>query len=616
MPNPITSGVQPVQGPQRSGFNKSYKNLLTAKIGTLVPILCDPVIPGTRVNLRDAFVMQMPPLATDTFMNLKLKQEAFFVPASALYGGFNDWVTQRQGFDPYVPESTQAALDNHCVLPRIPLANLTYNEEGDEKFIVDTEGMHIFHPGSLADYLGCREISQLSGVMPEINPFPFLAYHRIYDRFYRNTLVTRPNFYQPTYSVVPDQDNQVAMGDQLSGLRVSCLPYMRITKYDFDRFYGASARIAVPDRGNMHQRMICRWSPWISTDTDKSFLGAHLTRSDPEYYLRGTIYGLRQRNFGADYFTTATPTAQKGDPAAVEFKVSTSTGDGQITIAAIRSMNALQLWRERNNISDDDIHAYNRAHYNVNKTGYGESLPLYLGSASNDVYSRGVDVTSQPSSQVSTQNPFDTVGAEYGRAEGSGNVSLIDGFEAPEFGYIMVLASIVPEVNYSSGWNRHMLELVNDTFGQGDIPDALLQSVGPQEVFKFEVASDILGAGSAGSPNAWKGVFGYQQRYAHYMDRINEIHGLFRAGESLEAFALQRYISGAGNEISSEFLPIPPQYLDDISAVKNSLSEYGYWLDVYFDYHVSMPLAAYSIPSLENPSGPTEWIPKAGYKLH
>lgn len=58
---------------KRSGFDKSHQNLFTAKVGTLVPILVDELIPNSTVDLEAAISAQLPPLASDTFMRCKLK---------------------------------------------------------------------------------------------------------------------------------------------------------------------------------------------------------------------------------------------------------------------------------------------------------------------------------------------------------------------------------------------------------------------------------------------------------------------------------------------------------------------------------------------------------------
>ena len=54
--------------PKLSGFDKSHQNILTSKVGTITPILCDELIPGTKVNLKLAISASLPPLASDTFI--------------------------------------------------------------------------------------------------------------------------------------------------------------------------------------------------------------------------------------------------------------------------------------------------------------------------------------------------------------------------------------------------------------------------------------------------------------------------------------------------------------------------------------------------------------------
>lgn len=604
MPNPVSSGVQPIQGPQYSGFDKSHKNLLTGKVGTLIPVLCDPVIPGTRVSLKDAMRLAMPPLASDTFMNVKLKKEAFFVPASACYGGFNDFVTKRTITDGY-------GNDKKAILPYIDMEFLPSLYSSRNPSSPGITFVDEFDPGMLADYLDMKGITQLPGdmdLLPKVNPLPFIAYHRIYDRFYRNSLITRPLFNRCSTHHDLVWTDPLAGGAAMKGYDVSNLPYITFVEGEETK-----ARIQYGYDGWDPQTLY----PTGLTGVDNTFTTLTYQRLN-QAYAAGEVaddhvglFHLHQRNFGADYFTTATPTPQKGPEATIEFTVD-NLGNGEISISAIRAMNAMKLFRERNNYVDDNIHAYNRAHYNVNKTGYGESLPQYLGQEVTDVYTDGVNQTSEYTTGTS-QNPFGSVGAQYGQASASGQGSLIDSFEAPEFGYIIVLASLVPEATYSTGINRHMFELVNGN-GVADIPDALLQNVGPQEVYNFELCANAIAAVSPSSPNAWKAAFGYQQRYAHYMEKRDTVHGLFRDGQSLEAFSLQRSFPTSA-ALSTEFLRIPTNFLDQVAAVSGQISQYGFWMDIFFNYKVSMPLAAYSIPSLENPDGPIEWVPKPGYTI-
>ena len=75
----------------RSGYDKTYRNTLTAYVGTLVPLFFDEVIPDTKVNLKINLAASLPPLVSDTYINVRLRVEAFAVPHRILMGNFEDF---------------------------------------------------------------------------------------------------------------------------------------------------------------------------------------------------------------------------------------------------------------------------------------------------------------------------------------------------------------------------------------------------------------------------------------------------------------------------------------------------------------------------------------------
>ena len=68
-----------VEVPKNSGFSLKHRNSGSLTCGTITPLLVEEVIPNTRVSCKLNLVHQLPPLASDTFMNVKVKVEAFFV---------------------------------------------------------------------------------------------------------------------------------------------------------------------------------------------------------------------------------------------------------------------------------------------------------------------------------------------------------------------------------------------------------------------------------------------------------------------------------------------------------------------------------------------------------
>lgn len=513
--------------PKRNGFDKSFKHLLTAKVGTLVPVLCDELPANTRVHLRSALQAQLPPLATDTFMRVNLKMEAFFVPSRLLYGGYTSWLAKEDLKNPNTPSQVLSA--------RLPVLRIPF-----------TSGSPAVQPGTLLDYLGFKAVQPVTTQSTEdyFNLFPLLAYHKIYDDWYRNANVQSPVFVRPL------------SGDNT--LQVYQLPYFTID----------SSNSAVPGYT----------------------VGAPLADGV-------TLGSLRQRNFGYDYFTNAMPNAQRGDA----LKVTIDTIDNTFTIAALRAANSLQQYAERNMLASPRWQDFLKANYGADLSDGVAQRAIYLGSGEVNVYNKSVYTTSADRlADDGATNPFATYGgsgstqtigsgAKFGDAQANGQINLVDDFVAQEPGYLMVLASLVPVVTYGAGIDR-MFFRNNDDNAQPDLATPILQNVGNQPIY----AGELTGQDD-------ESVFGYTDRYADFKHKNDMLSGLVREGESLGSFAAQRIVTG-NPQISSDFLKIPTNYMDNVTAVNAWLSDFGYWLDAYFDYKVAMPLDSYSIPSLQDPA--------------
>ena len=63
---PYVKNTIKVKVPQRSGFDKSHRHSGSFTCGTITPILCDEVIPNTRISLRIPISIQLPPLVSET----------------------------------------------------------------------------------------------------------------------------------------------------------------------------------------------------------------------------------------------------------------------------------------------------------------------------------------------------------------------------------------------------------------------------------------------------------------------------------------------------------------------------------------------------------------------
>lgn len=176
MPNSIFRKV-PVQVQNLSGFNCSHTNTFDAKCGTLMPVLVDPVIPNTHIDLDVACEVQLPPAVADFYGNIEARLEFFFVPYRVLWSGWK-WfmLSQSQISGSNTPSSNLFVR----YLPGLRL-----------------QGNTLLGPGSLADMLGYKSTNTASpsATYDINNALPFLAYQMIYDQWYRDSRITLPIFY-------------------------------------------------------------------------------------------------------------------------------------------------------------------------------------------------------------------------------------------------------------------------------------------------------------------------------------------------------------------------------------------------------------------------------------
>lgn len=402
----------PVEMPNRSGFDMSHENLGTLTTGTLVPVLVDELLPNDTISLGSSFQVQLPPMVADFYGRIDFVLEAFFVPMRLLWGGWQDFMTHPTA-SPQYPEGTPVQ-SKPTSLPRVVASSSD------------------FASGTLADYLGFKG-APTSEANIYLNALPFIAYHRIFDDWYRESRIQAPLFFRPAASAI-----------NVAG--PSALPYTSVAA-------GSAAGPTIPYSG---------------------------------LFPDGVAIGsLRQRNFAKDYFTTSTPLPQAGNASQLEFDV--ADNKGAFSIAALRAANSLQKWMERNNIAGYRYSDQIYAQFGRYPSDAIMDRCLYLGRQSSNVYTRSVFNTfGNPNG--SQGNNSDTLGYKAGSSQSIGEGSLVDSFTTSEHGYLFVLASLVPHAYYSSGVRRYLSRSV-----VGDFAFPLLSGMGDQAIRVSELDSSVYG---------------------------------------------------------------------------------------------------------------------------
>lgn len=525
----------PVKVQDRSGFDLSHENLFSAKIGTLIPASVEEVMPGDVVSVGGALSVELPPLATNFKGRVDARLEAFFVPNRLLWAGWQDYICQDAEHQPVVP--------NFSVSSNIPMVRLTQAAAG---------------AGSLADYLGIKAFQTTGSQSADVNALPFLAYHKIWDDWYRDS-----NIQQPFFVDGVDFTSQQGRG-------VASCPY---------------------DRAG---------TTYINSNNQSAgFIGWNGKK----------LMDLNQRNFAKDYFTTMTTKPQSGAEAKLQFNVEDVGEDllpGSFSIASLRTANALQKWLERNNIAGTRYYDQILAHYGVLPSDAVFQRAVLLGSMTTPVVVNSVAQQAQGTNSQ-TKNPYaNSTGAMFGRGNAFGKDRLINNFEVKEHGYIIIMFSLVPHAYYSTGSRRYITKRsTSDTFA---FPE--FAGIGDQEVYKSELHSNSITDGVDDV------ILGYNQRYSEYKYHDDEIHGLLQDGQSLNSFVLSRGFD-SGVTLSSSMLEIPTTFMDSVMVTTAGVSGFNAIVDCYFDSKYLRALPEYSLPTLceSEGEGHKVFVPKGGTRL-
>lgn len=326
------------------------------------------------------------------------------------------------------------------------------------------------------------------------------------------------------------------------------------------------------------------------------------------------------RNLEKDYFTSARPYAQKGDPASVITSVPSVNSniqeayinvgvDGVYTpigglqkdanehlkltnvaaghlgtteavgfntgawfsIEQLRWANATQKFLEKLYRSGSRYTNILKSFYGVHARDQRLDRPEYIGGGRQPFNISEVLQTSQ-----SDLSPLGTFGGR-GITYGDHNFR----YEVKEHGLIMGLMSIMPRVNYLNGIRRQLMH--TDRF---DFPIPDFANIGNQEI-KTHEATGILEDES--------NTFGYTDRYAEYKFIPSTCHGAFRNDEYLKTFHCGRVCSQS-EAIDADF--IVPNWTLDIERIFATDSTNPVLLTVQNRIKALRPIPRVSIPNL------------------
>ncbi len=491
--------------PGLTAFNLSHTVLFDCNFGQLVPISCLETLPGDVFSLDADVVGRLTSaLKSPILSEMDIILEAFYCPTRLLMG-------KDANFDTPVGEVTFEEFlsggkdGSHIGSTSYPLPNLAGSYLSSQSIDTQCPG------GGVLDYLGFQVTSSDRHVKSDQYPlaFPHRAYRWIWNEFYRDENLQDPvqvcrhlGTGQPTVdkTFIPhEQYDSLLYRDWRKDYFTSALPFQQrgtspalplsgeLPVYNLfgsnvqigtpsnplEFNYGSNSTSAyVPNSGSLEKAVLVRTSP-ASTSTLDS--------------ISGTL------NAG-----TGNAYVDLGD--AVTFDIN-----------QLRTAFQLQKWLERNARGGVRYTEYLRSHFGVAPSDARLQRPQFIGSIKSPWIVSEVLQTSETNTSVTPQ------GNQAGQA-----INLSRGrlgkFRSYEYGYIMILCSVVPKALYQQGVPRWMSRKTNLDFYSPEFAHLSEQAVLNKEIYL------------SGDPSVDNGTFGFQPIWNELRFIPSRVGGHMRTG--------------------------------------------------------------------------------------
>lgn len=529
---------------RRARFKRDYSLLTTINEGDLVPIYLDEVLPADtfKVNVNALVRMSTPlyPVMDNAYMDYYF----FFVPARLLWEHFENLMGQN--------DKTFWAEATEYTTPQTTAPSGGWNV------------------GTLADYFGIPTgVENLS-----VNSMPFRAYAKIWNEWFRDENLQQPVTMSKTDATTAGSNTGTSLSDAEKGgmpLKVckykdyftSCLPSPQKAVNPVTIPLGGNAPLEAYTTDKLTEKIKLEGQKMLQWQTNSDNEG-----SLPETFAGG--YNKIGTSFGAKVSgETLTKTYYLGaDLSSVT----------AATINELRQAIAVQHIFERDARTGTRYKEILQGAWGVTSPDARLDRSEYIGGYRMPI---NVNQVVQTSATDST-SPQGNTGA-YSMTTMSRNMCT---YSATEHGYVIGLAAIRVDHSYQQGLSRLWTRSTRFSYY-----DPMLANLGEQAVLNQE----IYAQGNAKDEE----VFGYQEAWADYRYRTNQITGEMRStyAQTLDAWHYADKYTQLPT-LSSSWIQEGTENIDRTIAVQSSNS-HQFLVNLYYDQTWTRPMPIYSIPGLD-----------------
>lgn len=460
--------------PHFNTFNLDRRNLFTAKIGQLLPIFCEEVIPGDEIHIDMQHFSRSMPVQTAAFTRLKENVQFFFVPYTALWSFYREAMKNVPLNQAGRSNSMRASSPSDSVDLSTKLPSFSTKQIYDW-FVSCADGFSDHSVNNVGGSHALR-ISESARLLQSLGYGNFTTLSKLY----------RDNETKPTKLMLDGSQVTVSPPTTNVGVRVSpfrLLAYHKIAN-DFYRYakweeYNASScNVDYVSQSNPHL------DSFLSAECFESWL-------DPANTGLSYLFDMEYSRLPLDRFTGGLPRAQFGDESVVSLSNSSSlttgtdtghwrsssgssaqsfanvstSGDGQslsfgtgssnvvlqhnhsipassidvdMSILALRKATALQRYKEIQECTDTDFCSQIEAHFGVKPNSHGTKSKFIGG------YSSVFDINPQINQNLSGDNVANIQAAPTSTSNGKCSFNVAD-----DYGIVMGIYRITPQLDYA-----------------------------------------------------------------------------------------------------------------------------------------------------------------------
>lgn len=546
----------PIKVPKKNKFNLSHQTKLTCDMGKLIPIMCEPVIPGDRFKISSQQLIRFAPMVAPIMSDVDVYTHFYFVPSRLIWDNWETFITGAKN-------GKKISQENLPSYPRISINPNLFNKKlrdifDDSEIDPDDEPRWVSEPimgvGSLPDYLDFQTVNKsynYDGSGAEsmiIDELPFRAYQKVYFDYYRDENLSPFD----DFSQISSRDGilELKRNDNNSILYINQIFALRNRSWKKD--YLTSA-LPFPQKGDSVELPLAGFNIPVNGDSEyinlESYGSSNFTAggSNNQNITNHQVmaFGDAGKN-GIDISTFNDQNQQVaiklntnnfGIDAVNIAKQLNEFGLGPTTINELRRAYAAQRFLERRAVGGSRYIEQNLAFFGVKSSDARLQRAEFLGGSKQPVVISQVLQTSQ-TTEGENGSPQ---GNPAGNAISVGGKYLFDKF-FEEYGYIIGVMSIMPRADYIQGIPRKYLK-----FDPYEYYWPQFAKIGEQPIFNQEVKWTAQTDGYD-LPN--NGTFGYTPRYAEYRYIPNRVHGDFK--DSLLHWTLARNFNQPGSPLLNE----------------------------------------------------------------